>query len=270
MMINIKNKKFWFTTVAVLAAPAILNFTIFQFTTPWTYGDGDEWLSFWGSYSGGLISAYVAYFIANSQIKKQVKIDQYTNYVSQLPALMRIQMELKRYLTDIKEVQKKRSYNVTKFSSSGEFNRIEDEETLEALVQAEADSKRYEIRTFDPNLFNVLEKIEDTELHLKLISCFQFYEDFSSIIVTDIEILEERKTKVIDKLILKGKSLDMCYVNDEVERIDSEMLHLLSKRDDVWKTFDDENMLDKFEIVLLEVMNEIENIKRAKDTPSQA
>ncbi|MCM3641414.1 hypothetical protein M4D68_09720 [Priestia aryabhattai] len=75
MINNIKEKKFWLTTVAVLAAPAVLNFTIFQFNTPWTYGEGDEWLSFWGNYSGGLISAYVAYFIANSQIEKQAKID---------------------------------------------------------------------------------------------------------------------------------------------------------------------------------------------------
>ncbi|MUL29485.1 hypothetical protein [Priestia megaterium] len=272
-MIDIKSKKFWLTTGAVLAAPAVLNLTLFQFNTPLTYGDGDEWLSFWGNYSGGLISAYVAYFIANSQIKKQAEIDQakenYTRYTSQLPALVRIQMELKRYITDIKKVLEERSFNMMAIYNSGEIDENEDEETQEMLIKVEADMKKYEMKNFNLNLFDIVERIEDVDLQVKLISCFQFYEDFCSTIITDIEVLEEQKSKIINELNLNADGLDIYYLNDEAKRIENEINRLQTNKIDIWETFYVENILGKFEDVLLKVTEEIENVKKAKNSPPQ-
>ncbi|MEI2361010.1 MULTISPECIES: hypothetical protein [Priestia] len=272
-MINIKNKKFWFTTVAVLAAPAVLNFTIFQFSTPWTYGDGDEWLSFWGSYSGGLISAYVAYFIANSQIRKQAKIDEikqkHARYISQLPALVRFQMELQRYIKDIKGVEEERNFYMSPTYYNEKIDKDEDEETKEALIKVGAYCKTYEIKTFNPDLFNIVEKIEDLNLQTQLISCFQFYEDFCSTIVMNIEALEEQKNKVDNEIQFYAEGLDIYYLTTETKRMEIEINRLRSNKISVWETFDDEKMLARFENVLLKVKEEIENVNRAKNAPLQ-
>ncbi|PGT81581.1 hypothetical protein [Bacillus sp. AFS040349] len=72
-MINFKWKYFWLALGAVLLVPFVLNMTIFQFGTSWTFGEGDTWLAFWGNYSGGILSGVVAFMVARLTLAEDKK-----------------------------------------------------------------------------------------------------------------------------------------------------------------------------------------------------
>lgn len=43
----------------------------------------------------------------------------------------------------------------------------------------------------------------------------------------------------------------------------------MKNKEEIWKKFDNENILSKFEGALLKVSNEIQAVKQAKDNPPQ-
>lgn len=233
-MIDFKSKKWgafivFVVTGVVLLAPVILNMTLFQFTTPWTYGDGDEWLSFWGNYSGGLISAVVAYIVANFQIKKQQVINEHEKTIAQLPSLMRIRIELNKYILELRRVNQERATFVLTDKVKSDFG-----------IKAEGPFlSKYTILLFKEENYSLLEKIEDDDLHIKLISCFEFYDDFSKTI-----------------------SLDM-YSNKEDNFY---QLQTKSKKEIAWHSFLEEDKLSFFQSVLEEVYEEIGVIQEKKKT----
>ncbi|MBU8729151.1 hypothetical protein KM915_03655 [Cytobacillus oceanisediminis] len=71
-MINLKSKGIWFTDVAFLLAPVMLNFLVFYYRSERTNGSKDQWLSFLGNYTGGIISAFVAYISHNGTSKDSI------------------------------------------------------------------------------------------------------------------------------------------------------------------------------------------------------
>jgi hypothetical protein len=233
-MIDFKSKKWGAFVVVgvtgvVLLAPVILNMTLFQFTTPWTYGDGDEWLSFWGNYSGGLISAVVAYIVANFQIKKQQVINEHEKTIAQLPSLMRIRIELEKYLLELIRVNQERHAVVITKRVKADLN-----------IQAEgAHLRKYTILLFKEENYNLLEKIENDDLHIKLISCFEFYDEFSESISLDVNSNKE----------------DNFY-----------QVQTISKKETAWRRLDDEDKLNFFKSVIEEVYEEIGTIQEKKKT----
>ncbi|WP_163529280.1 hypothetical protein [Halobacillus ihumii] len=71
-LFNFKDKSFWVVLGSILVFPIVFNYTFLQFSAWRVAGNENSWISFWGNYSGGLISAFVAYIVANSQVDKQV------------------------------------------------------------------------------------------------------------------------------------------------------------------------------------------------------
>ncbi|MEC0273880.1 hypothetical protein [Peribacillus frigoritolerans] len=223
-MFNLKSLSVWKYALIILLFPVVVNFLLFQYKLPWVFGTSDNWLSFWGNYTGGLISAFVAYFIANSQIEKQQIINEHERIIAQLPSLMRIRIELNKYILELRRVDQE---NVL---------------VLTENVKAEPDGpflRKYTILLFKEENYSLLEKIEDDDLHIKLIKCFEFYDDFSKTI-----------------------SLDM-YSNKEDKLY---QMQTKSKKEIAWSSFLDEDKLNFFESVIEEVNEEIATIQEKKKT----
>ncbi|MGE7610004.1 hypothetical protein ACQKML_25995 [Peribacillus frigoritolerans] len=227
-MFNLKSKTFWKYALIILLFPAVVNFLLFQYKLPWVFGTSDNWLSFWGNYTGGLISAFVAYFIANSQIEKQQIINEHERIIAQLPSLMRIRIELNKYILELRRVNQERDILLL-----GERLRADSD------IQSEGDPdlRAYTILLFKEESYSLLEKIENDDLHIKLISCFEFYDDFSKTISFDTDI----------------------YKEGEVGQIQT-----ISKKQIAWHSFLEEDKLSFFQSVLKEVYEEIGVIQEKK------
>jgi hypothetical protein len=68
----IKEKKF---LILVFGVPIIINYLLLTWHFPGVQGNYNDWLGFFSNYSGGIIGAIGAYFVAIHQIKKQKEID---------------------------------------------------------------------------------------------------------------------------------------------------------------------------------------------------
>ncbi|MGE7610002.1 hypothetical protein ACQKML_25985 [Peribacillus frigoritolerans] len=266
MKINYRSWSFWFTLVAILCAPILLNVTLFQFTTGLTY-KGD-WLSFWGNYSGGLISAVVAYVVANSQIQKQLTLDlakeKYSKIISQLPFLVRIQIELNTYIEEIGSVKADKDYFLFTNSnlSTGEYVIEYGELDLKVI------GRKYEIVEFNMENYKLLESVENDELHIDLINCFQFYNEFSKAISYDITLIVKKINEIIE-VQTQNTSIDTNLTNS-ANRLHLDMEKYFKKKENAWTKLQENNMLNKFEQALSDVTEEIERIRvlKASDTSS--
>ncbi|WP_230136467.1 hypothetical protein, partial [Peribacillus frigoritolerans] len=254
MKINYRSWSFWFTLVAILCAPILLNVTLFQFTTGLTY-KGD-WLSFWGNYSGGLISAVVAYVVANSQIQKQLTLDlakeKYSKMVSQLPSLVRIQIELNTYIEEISSVKADKDYFLFTNSnlSTGEYVIEYGEIDLKVI------GRKYEIVEFNSDNYKLLESVENDELHIELINCFRFYNEFSKAISFDITLIVKKLNEIIE-VQTQNTSIDTNLTNS-ANRLHLDMEKYFKKKENAWNKLQENDMLNKFEQVLSDVSEEIE------------
>ncbi|GGB43092.1 hypothetical protein [Fictibacillus barbaricus] len=237
---NLKN--FWLTVGAVLIAPVVLNMTIFQFGTPFTYGDGDEWLSFWGNYTGGLVSAYVAYFIANSQIKKQLEIDmlkqRQTNLLNQLPALIRLKNELGRKRGQLFRANGEMQQYIS------ENGRLRSERNPQGIPSGAAYQKTIQVEPMREDIWIYIEKIDDVDLQVELMNALQFYKDFS-----------EAVSKEFKNFPAQGPT----------QRDREEWEKLYNKKNSVWYQFYHENVPNKFGILYKRIDDELEKVKALKE-----
>lgn len=269
-MFNLKSLTFWKYALIILIFPVFINFLLFQAKLPWVFGTSDNWLSFWGNYTGGLVSAFVAYVVAysqiekqqilaDSQIKKQQQIEMHNRIIAQLPSLMRIRLELSNYCMELRKVKQEREVYIavqSRFHAEDELRNPENT----------ADLERYTIELFDKNNYSLLEKIENDDLHLKLITCFDFYDDFSKAITLDLVPLEEKMDVADEEQKLsytKTSSVDLDKVlQSSVAR--NQFADYASKKQIVWRRLFEESQISTFEKVLKEVYMEIADIKRKK------
>ncbi|MGE7761011.1 hypothetical protein [Peribacillus sp. NPDC097895] len=271
-MFNLKSKTFWKYALIILLFPVVVNFLLFQAKLPWVFGTSDNWLSFWGNYTGGLVSAFVAYVVAysqiekqqilaDSQIKKQQQIELHNRIIAQLPSLMRIKIELSNYSMELRKVKQEREGYIAVQSRFHE-EKMEDPEY-------KANLGNYIIELFDKNNYSLLEKIENDDLHLELIKCFNFYDDFSKALAFDLSPLGEKMDVADEELKLSlttTSSVDMNKVlQSSVARIEN--ADYVSKKQSVWNKLFEESQISSFEEVLKEVDMEIAKIKREKKTP---
>ncbi|MEC0273883.1 hypothetical protein [Peribacillus frigoritolerans] len=281
-MFNLKSKTFWKYALIILLFPAVVNFLLFQYKLPWVFGTADNWLSFWGNYTGGLVSAFVAYVVAysqiekqqilaNSQIKKQQQIELHNRIIAQLPSLMRIRLELSNYSMELRKVKQEREAYVAVqgeilgkkiYFPKPEYSMPSLEEKMEKY-EHRANLGRYTIDLFDKNNYILLEKIENDDLHLKLITCFNFYDDFSKAVTIDLVPLE-KKIEEHRPGPKTTTSLDMNKVlQSSIAR--TELVDYISKKQIIWKKFFEESQLSIFEQVLDEVNKEIADIQKRKE-----
>ncbi|PAE35433.1 hypothetical protein [Bacillus sp. 7884-1] len=260
------DKRYLYYGLIVLLFPVALNFILFQFNSSYAYGDGDVWLGFWGNYSGGVISAIVAYLVANFQIKKQLQLDlskeKFARRIAQLPSLVRIKLELENYINQLKEVKQERDYFI--LANGG----LKDEDEEEGIEEFEVISKKYKIELLNVETYKFLEKIENDNLHIELITCFKFYDDFSKATSFDLISLENQENQLMEDYVHDYSTVPS--VIEQVNHLHLEMQDYFIKKENAWKNLLEKDVITKFENVLSEVEQEINNIKEIKENESSS
>lgn len=273
-MFNLKSLSFWKYALIILLFPVVVNFLLFQYKLPWVFGTSDNWLSFWGNYTGGLISAFVAYVIANSQIQKQLKLDlakeKYHKTINQLPALVRLKLELEKFIRELTRVKQKREKFVER--NGGIMKKPEGLGVLENFMEGAVSieeiiitKKHYNIELADPDVFKYLEQVENVDLHVDLITSFNFYKEFSNALLFNIELALDREKKLFEGTagIISETNLPDKF---KFSQLYDERTDAFTKKKNGWTTFYEENTLEKFNDILNRVTTEIQTVKIMKES----
>lgn len=247
-MFNLKSKTFWKYALIILVFPVVVNLLLFQYKLPWVFGTADNWLSFWGNYTGGIISAFVAFYIANDQIKKQILKEKFDKQVNQLPALVRLKNELEGYIDELKRVKIEREEFI---ANNGEGEKL--------------DIKHYNIKPVEQEDFSLLKLVENVDLHVDLITCLSFYRDFANALQYNIDTAGDRLKELVQLEMKMGRMYFPSELLREMKTLDEEIEIFLKKKRNNWNTFYEKNMLDKFSGVLARLSEEIEFVKKIKE-----
>ncbi|MGG4265786.1 hypothetical protein [Peribacillus simplex] len=271
-MFNLKSKSFWKYALIILLFPVVVNFLLFQYKLPWVFGTSDNWLSFWGNYTGGLISAFVAYVIANSQIQKQLKLDlakeRYHKTINQLPALVRLKLELEKFIRELTRVKLEREKYIE--TNGGIRKKLEEYEEIEdffedstGIEESKVIKKHYNIELANPEVFKYLEQVENVDLHVDLITSFNFYKEFSNALLYNAQLALDKENKLFErKIVSKADLPDKVKFN----QLHDEMADAFTKKKNGWKTFYEENTLETFNSILSRLNSEIQTVKNLKES----
>jgi len=268
-----------FFITGVLVVPLILNFIVYSEGFPFVYGNGDTWLSFWGNYLGGILSAIVAYIVANSQIKKQLRLDmakeQFNKRVNQLPALVRVKLEMEKYINELEETKKKREKYI---KDNGGIRKKADEyddfdeflqSKREGIPEFEVTELHYYMESPEENVFSYIEKIEDIDLHVDLIHCFNFYRVFSEAINFNMKIADEQIRALdveVEKSIGDGEFDKVHKLNNEKGAIRRVTNTFYAKKKSSWEALYEKDLINFFINVLDRLNKEIELVRKMKES----
>lgn len=239
----IRNKYSLFILIAVFTVPVFLNLILFQFSTPITY-QGD-WLSFWGNYSGGILSAIVAYIVANVQIKKQIEKENYNKKVSQLPALIKLDLLLKEIIEETKRIK-------------------EEQEQSTGKKKENPEECYYPMNRINEKSMQLINLVENIELHVDLITCFNFYQRLSEAFSYNVYLSEDRIIKLNNEELLKGRRNFPTRLLHERVQLAKEIDKYSRLKRQCWDKLFKQNMIEVMEQTLKQLNDEINDINNLK------
>lgn len=248
MQLN-KTKGFWVTVLAaVLLVPFILNSTLFQFTTPLTYQGGD-WLSFWGNYSGGILSAVVAFIVARMTMNAEISKHSYDIRVGQLPGLVRIKMEMEKINRNLEKAYNSRKNNIKRCAGTD----VHPEEVP------------IEVDLLDKDKWIYLDRVQNIDLQVRLIEIQEFYEKWSSSLRYDAITEKKKFGELIIALGIHvgGKSGTSVEQLEKSWQLENDLMYHHHIREKGWEKLD-EGYRQTIKDTLQEVQAIIDDIKEEK------
>lgn len=260
-MFGIKIKYVVIYSLILLLFPVLINFAVFSAKLPWVFGNADNWLSFWGNYTGGIISAIVAFIVTFLQIRNQRIIEKEKGIIVQLPALLRIEMEMEKFIDEIKRVKEIKE-NVIR--ANGGIIDFESDEEEKGISEYDLYNRQYKIESFDDEYFKLIEMIRNVNLHIQIVKCFQFYKEFSYALNLDIGTLNKRIDEIINIQLKNYHESNRVDKNNtyEANTINSDINNYSIKKHNVWRKLMEENIDSNFDQTLSKVKQEIEKVKR--------
>ncbi|MFB5661990.1 hypothetical protein [Alteribacillus sp. HJP-4] len=256
------NKIFLTGTLLALIFPIILNFVLFSGTSRFAFGNGNTWLNFWGSYSGSLISAAVAYFIASSQVKNVKKQmdrqleddllrDKFNRTIDQLPALISLEEELTNAVNGMLLAESNRDFLLKEFKD---------------LTEEESYQIKYNEKYFRETNLKYIDKVERTDLQVEIMEDLRFYDRFRSAISMEVPDYKELET-LYSKLNSVNDMDEKLLIQHHILRLETEKDHLKSLKKDIWEQFFDNEILEKTQNTLSKLEEEIHTTKKLIDKP---
>ncbi|MGP4076998.1 hypothetical protein [Halobacillus sp. K22] len=265
----LKNKKFWWVLCVFLFFPIIFNYTALQFSGWRVQGNEDSWISFWGNYSGGILSAFVAYIVANSQVEKQankeLEKEHIIKQINQLPALMRAKIALERYIVELEKIRENVERGILKVKVPEREDFDTEEEYLEVLYY-DFDRSRLFTNIYHrmslPETEDYLDKVVDVALQVDLIKCFEFYGGLFNAVSENTQnksdLLEEL---MIQYYVTKLDADTLFKLNNLFMRVQE---NTAERREHIFNLYKDD-MFGFFKEVLEKVNEEIDRVNILKD-----
>ncbi|WGT38479.1 hypothetical protein QH639_22130 [Lysinibacillus sp. 1 U-2021] len=88
--------------VAVIGTPISLNLFVFSWSWPKVLnGTLTEWISFFGSYSGGVVGGIVAYIVSKAQIDNQRTMERLKSLEAELPTYVAMKLEFDKVIQTV-------------------------------------------------------------------------------------------------------------------------------------------------------------------------
>lgn len=154
----------------VILIPIALGLLLNIPTGRFTIGDESSWVGFFGNYSGGIIGGLVAWYIAKTQINeqntKQIKNEEEIRFINQLPALIKIKLDLKRMLGSVNFVIENVKENVA--DKNIDHLEIVKEMSFNCHVPKEEN-------------WSTINLIDDVDFHVNLVEIKDLYDEFQEI-----------------------------------------------------------------------------------------
>ncbi|MCZ4246975.1 hypothetical protein O2313_05435 [Bacillus amyloliquefaciens] len=252
---NLKDKKFWLKViVAILLIPFVLNMTLFQFNTRFTYQGGD-WLSFWGSYLGGFSSGIIALIVALATIREDRKKYSYDMVLKQLPVMVRIKMELEKIINNVDRATTVKN------------------DTEESPLFPKVNESLYmvDVELVDKEKWDSLDKLQDIDLQVKLLELRQFYETFSESLRYDMAANKQDLTWRRKALEQKRKQavtimdpIEEYRLGNEIATLGRDIDYHCQIRETCFNALEEgyRNKIEQILKELLSAMNEIQQEKK--------
>ncbi|SDM60971.1 hypothetical protein SAMN04488137_1009 [Fictibacillus solisalsi] len=229
-----------------LAFPVVINFTVFLGRLPLVFGNADNWLSFWGNYTGGIISAIVATYVAVNQINKQaqkdIEKDNRDRILNQLPALVRLKIELEKIISTLKFA-------------------VDSKHKLEELKVDKifGDLTRYPAEPIEEENWANLDRLVDIELQANLIMCKSFYKEFSNALTYPYPSVMVRIEEIEISLATDSHNAqdhaDWITLREEYSKMENAQKNGFVK-------LEDENYIEELERLLKIINKDIEKVKQ--------
>ncbi|MGP4069746.1 hypothetical protein [Halobacillus sp. B29] len=236
------DRRIWIALGLILIFPIIFNYTFLQFSVWGVVGDEDSWISFWGNYSGGLISALVAYIVAKTQVKKQYENEmsskRYTEFISQLPSLIRTKIELEMCYQNLLEAAGYRDGFIQYLMTVEYAN--EDLDDYADDIEVDKNSQSLTLQQINANSFELINDFFNTDLSIQVVSFFNFYHRFVKALAYE----------------------------DNFRARDMEDTYFMGEKFRLWNKFDNGNVLDEVNKLIEDLNKEIQRVKIAKETGS--
>lgn len=239
--------------IGALAFPIILNFTLFKEKFTYAYGDGNQWLGFWGNYSGGILSGIVAYLVTIITIKEDRKKHSYDLKMSQLPAMVRIKLELEKIRNNIEKAYKQKTDITKREEERKNFN---------------FDEYPLHVELIDQEKWSYIDKIQNISLQIKLIEIKEFYDTFSKSLIYDGIFEKEKFARVVEEIGEWKDDYDPKNVtieqSEKYRKLFDELEYHFYTRKHGWKKLD-EGFKEVIEGTYKELMELIEDVMKEKE-----
>lgn len=209
------NKKHISTIIVIaLAIPIIISQIIRIKTGTWTIGDENSWVSFFGSYLGGIVGGIVALYIARVQIIENqnynIRNEEELRYINQLPAIVSIKYELEKIGESIK-------YIIETVEQSSKEEGVNAAELIKDMWFG-----CYELKESN---WSTIAHIEDVDFHSNLVEIKNKYTDYRKVLVFDLH----QATNDLQKLMFEGDVNSNIYLINEKGNEMERMKELKSK-----------------------------------------
>lgn len=290
-----KKYEVWFWSLILLIGfPWVLNLTIIHLNVPWGHvGGATDWLGFFSNYAGGVLGATVALIIAKSQAKEQrqqfereLEITEKKNEeeakqlhereieketrqrkINQLPALVFLKYEAERMYNQLKQLESQKAYKYgivkrKKFDPAKETKILEDFLKIKRLLAP-----------VNNECYPYIALIEDIDLQIDLMECFNFYKKFANSLSHDPEESRRSKEGFLEEMVKLAESHDLSY-EERMKRFEgtyqetSKEIWSDTEKLLFWEEFEEHKYVDRYEKIIKQIDKEIEETRKLKN-PTQ-
>jgi len=210
--------------IFIILFPIVINYSLFTWEAPRVGGSEEGWLGFLANYSGGIIGGIVALLVARIQIKSHKKLESEKEFLAQLPALIKIEIELQNMIEQINSIVEQRltreEFSRTSFAfisfyrfdenNWSEISTITDKSLLSALIKIK-------------NLFKIYQSVLEYDLNQSFVTIETARLQMDSLLNKERSEHEEVEFRKASGLYHKFK-----YENESMQQLKGEIWDKLS------------------------------------------